>query len=112
MTTPTPAAIEALFCEWWALSYPIPPGERAIDTHARFGQLLLDLRLQRQQQQPLVDFCPAQIENFLREWWALQNPAPPGAHSINTYVGFGAWLLAQQLPVACARCKSEPEPGA
>lgn len=41
MTTPTPAAIEALFREWWAMSYLTPPGVHAINTHVGFGAWLL-----------------------------------------------------------------------
>lgn len=38
---PTPAAIEALFREWWAQSYPTPPGTHAINTHVAFAEWLL-----------------------------------------------------------------------
>lgn len=41
-TTPTPAAIEARFREWWAQSYPTPPGTHAVNTHVAFGTWLLE----------------------------------------------------------------------
>lgn len=48
MTTPTPTAIEALFREWWSLSYPTPPGVHAVNTHVGFGAWLLE----QQQREP------------------------------------------------------------
>lgn len=37
-----PAAIEVRFREWWAQSYPTPPGIHAVNTHVGFGTWLLD----------------------------------------------------------------------
>ena len=39
MTTPD---IETLFRQWWALSYPTPPGVHAVSTHVGFGAWLLE----------------------------------------------------------------------
>ena len=41
MTTPD---IETLFRQWWAMSYPTPPGVHAVSTHTSFGAWLLEQR--------------------------------------------------------------------
>lgn len=38
---PSRADLEALFRQWWALSYPTPPGVHAVNTHVGFGEWLL-----------------------------------------------------------------------
>jgi hypothetical protein len=43
--------IEALFRQWWASSYPTPPGPHALMTHTAFGRHLLELIQQQQQQE-------------------------------------------------------------
>ena len=47
----------------------------------------------------MAELTPAAIEALFREWWAQSYPTPPGVHAVNTHVGFGAWLLEQQVPI-------------
>lgn len=52
MMTPSPITdteMAALFREWWAESYPTPPGTHAQMTHLGWGRRLLELAEQRQQ---------------------------------------------------------------
>ncbi|MEB3165381.1 MAG: hypothetical protein VKO65_01790 [Cyanobacteriota bacterium] len=51
--TPTPAAIEALFREWWAISYPTPPGQHGVNSHVGFGVWLLE-QLEQLQDEPIA----------------------------------------------------------
>lgn len=37
----TDVELEALFREWWAQSYPTPPGTHALLTHLGWGRYLL-----------------------------------------------------------------------
>lgn len=52
MMTPSPITdteMATLFREWWAESYPTPPGTHAQMTHLGWGRRLLELAEQRQQ---------------------------------------------------------------
>jgi len=40
----TNAELEALFRDWWAQSYPTPPGAHALLTHLGWGRYLLEHR--------------------------------------------------------------------
>ena len=39
---PTDTEIEQMFREWWAQSWPTPPGNHALQTHTAWARYLLD----------------------------------------------------------------------
>lgn len=42
MTSPSLSKLEQMFLEWWAQSYPTPPGVHARNTHVGFGAWLVE----------------------------------------------------------------------
>lgn len=40
-STPTPAAIEARFREWWSLSFAVPPAPHTVRSHVAFTEWML-----------------------------------------------------------------------
>lgn len=46
--------LEQAFRQWWAGSYPTPPGTHALATHLGWGRWLLLQQAQQQQQREVV----------------------------------------------------------
>jgi hypothetical protein len=49
--TPNDAELEQMFRQWWADSYPTPPGNHVLMTHLGWGRFLLEQTGEQQQRE-------------------------------------------------------------